>query len=345
MARSPASARPLVAVLAAAALALTGVVSVPAAATTPVPDASEGAGPGVRGDGRFVFAVLPDTQQEVLKQENVARFTQRIQWLTDHATPLDLRYVTHSGDVVGWDTSDHVQYQRTRAGVDLLDASGIPWSFSIGNHDTFAVGPGGGARPGGNASVDVRVTTTFNAFYGVGHADALRGTFEPGKIDNSFSTFRAEGTRWLVLNLELWPRTEAVRWAQQVVASHPRHNVVVVTHAMLNADGTVQENDGGYGATSPRYLLDNLALRYANVRFVFSGHAGTFAKLDLTGVHGNPVSLVQTTYHSLTDNPVRLVTVDTRANTYSSVVYGPWTRTQYTDGSATSRRAMAWIRS
>lgn len=333
--------------LTAAAAVLTLTVTGLAAPAAAAPEAAPQTAPtaaAADGDGVFRFAVLPDTQQEVLNGTKDTRFTNRIQWLVDHKAPLDLRYVSSSGDVVGWDTADHAQYKLTTPGVKLLDASGVPWSFSVGNHDTAAVGPGGSARPGGNASIDVRNTTTFNAYYGVTHADALVNSYKPNKIDNSYSMFTAEGTRWLILNIELWPRTEVVAWAQRVVAKYPGYNVAVVTHAMLNADGSVQQNNGGYGANSPQYLLDNLVLKYRNVRFVFSGHAGSFGLRDLTGVNGNPVSLIQTTYHSNTDNPVRIVTVETTNNRYSSVVYAPYSRTNYTDGSASSRSGMAWIR-
>lgn len=325
-----------------AALVLTGATGITSAAGAAPVEPAPVSAPGVNGDGVFTIAVMPDTQQEVGDPDD-PRFTNRAQWLSDHKAALDLRYVTHVGDVVGWDTDDHAQYAVTDPGVAILDASGVPWSFSIGNHDSLATGPGGGARPGGDASVDMRVTTTFNDHYGVDHADRLRGTFEPGKIDNSFSTFGAEGTRWLVLNLELWPRESVVQWAARVVANHPTFNVAVVTHAMLTAEGTVQQDNGGYGATSPQHLLDSVVLKYPNVRFVFSGHAGTFAHQSLTGVNGNPVELVQQTYHDNFTNPTRLVTIDTRHDSYSSKVYAPYTDVTYTDGSATSRSAMAWV--
>ncbi|GLW10181.1 hypothetical protein Misp01_53100 [Microtetraspora sp. NBRC 13810] len=51
---------------------------------------------------------------------------------------------------------------------------------------------------------------------------AVQGRFEAGKVDNSFSAYDAGGVRWLVMTLELWPRTEVVNWAGNVVAA--RHS-------------------------------------------------------------------------------------------------------------------------
>lgn len=78
---------------------------------------------------------------------------------------------------------------------------------------------------------------------------------------------------WLVLTLELWPRVEAVQWARGVVAAHPRHNVIINTHAYLTADGSIAQNSD-YGVSSPQYLYDNLVKVYPNIKMVFSGHVG-----------------------------------------------------------------------
>ena len=54
-------------------------------------------------DTTFTFAAMPDTQQEVLRSSDT-RFINRTKWLVNQKAALDLRFVTHSGDVVNWDT-------------------------------------------------------------------------------------------------------------------------------------------------------------------------------------------------------------------------------------------------
>ena len=130
------------------------------------------------------------------------------------------------------------------------------------------------ARPGEDTHANQRITETFNRYFGVQHAKNLQGTWEAGKIDNSYSTFAAGGVDWLVLNLELWPREGAIQWAKGVVASHPDHNVIVVTHSFLQGDGSIMQSNGGYGDTSPQHVFDELISQYDNIAFVFSGHTG-----------------------------------------------------------------------
>ena len=54
----------------------------------------------------FTIAVMPDTQQETLAATDT-RFADRTHWLVDNRAKLGLKFVTHVGDVVNWDTPNH----------------------------------------------------------------------------------------------------------------------------------------------------------------------------------------------------------------------------------------------
>ncbi|WP_309232045.1 carbohydrate-binding domain-containing protein [Micromonospora tarensis] len=280
-------------------------------------------------DTKFSFAVLPDTQQEVLNSGDT-RFRNRTNWLVQNRSALDLRFVTHSGDVVNWDTPDHSQYVIARDAMRPIETAAIPYSLAIGNHDTQATGVGGSARDPAHTRELVRDTTVFNQYFTAGQYRAVKGQFEAGKVDNSYSTFAAGGAQWLVLTVELWPRVEAVNWAKNVVAANPRHNVIVVTHDYIDGNGAIEQS-ASYGATSPQYLFDNLIKQYANIRFVFSGHVGVAANRVDTGVNGNKIYSFLQTFHSNTTNPVRLVEVDTAANSLRTWIYAPYTNQSFTE--------------
>ncbi len=278
-------------------------------------------------DTVFSIAVMPDTQNEVFG--NGARYIGRAQWLADNKANLDLRFVLHSGDVTNWGERDEPQYVIAAQGVAPLQAAGIPFAFTPGNHDTRAVGcpPNyGGACPGENASVNVRFLPLFSQYFN--DRFAVGGRMEAGKVDNYYTLFEAGGVDWLVLSLELWPRTGVVEWAKTVVAAHPRHNVIVVTHMYLEGNGSISTSNGGYGANSPKYLYDNLISRYANIRFVFSGHTGQATHRIDTGVNGNRIVSFLQALHSST-NPVRIVEIDTAAGEATTWIYAPGTQTQY----------------
>jgi hypothetical protein len=278
-------------------------------------------------DSKFTIAVMPDTQQEVLKDSD-KRMLNRANYLLSQRKALDLRFVSHTGDLVNWDTSDHAQYRRAAAGLKPIADAGIPLSLTIGNHDTEATCPGGSACDAARTRVLFRTTGTFNRYLKPGPLDQ-EGAYQAGRIDNTYHVFSAGGADWLVLNLELWPRKSVVRWAQQVVATHPRHNVMVLTHSYLTSKGNIYTGRGGYGDTSGEYLYDNLVSRYANIRMVFSGHAGTSKHRVDYGVHGNRVDSYLLTMHSTTTNPMRFVEIDTRARTERTWVYAPWTKHAY----------------
>ncbi|WP_375423706.1 metallophosphoesterase [uncultured Friedmanniella sp.] len=293
-------------------------------------------------DTKFTVAVMPDTQQEVLSNGD-GRMLNRANYLVKNRSALDLRYVSHTGDVVNWDTADHAQYQRAAAGLKPITAAGIPLSLTIGNHDTEATCPGGSACDAARTRVLFRTTGTFNSYLKPGPLDQ-EGAFQRGKIDNTFHVFSAGGGDWLVLNLELWPRKSVVAWAQQVVATHPRHNVMVLTHSYLTSSGKIYQGRGGYGDTSGQYLYDHLISRYANIRVVFSGHTGTSKHRVDHGVHGNRIDSYLLAMHSTTTNPMRFVEIDTRADTLRTWVYAPWTKHTYTGASYRSTSTkMGWI--
>ncbi len=305
----------------------------PAPPTPPNPPA-----PG--GDTKFSLAVIPDTQNEVVSAADT-RMRNRSTWLADNKTSLDLRYALQIGDLVNWGHVAPTQFDKASAEMKPLEAA-VPWAGALGNHDTAAVCVGGSACPGANTSVTVRNTTGYNRAFPVSRFGNVKGTYEANKIDNAYATFSAGGVDWMALTLELWPRAGAVNWAKEVVRTHPDHNVVVITHAYLNGDGSIGGSNGGYGATSPQYLYDNLIKVYPNIKIVLSGHTGQAAIRTDTGAGGNKIISLLQTYHSPNTNPVRLVEIDTAAGTVTSRVYAPLTNTTYA-GDATSTTGMRFV--
>ena len=71
--------------------------------------------------------------------------------------PLDIRFVAHTGDLVDWDTADHIQYVRASNALKKLDDARIPYALAIGNHDTAAT------CPTWSGSVSVRSAATWSA--------------------------------------------------------------------------------------------------------------------------------------------------------------------------------------
>ncbi|MDR2870963.1 MAG: metallophosphoesterase [Xanthomonadaceae bacterium] len=288
----------------------------------------------------FSIAIVPDTQQEVQaatpRNLNDLRFRQRMQWLVDNKNSLDLRYVLHSGDAVNWGERDTHQYNVATDAYQVLRAAGIPFNISIGNHDTRAVCAGGSACPGENAHTTLRQLPLFNSYFEPLMGPHVAGRYQPGELANTYSRFEAGGVKWLVLSIELWPRAPVVEWAKGVVAAHPTHNVIIVTHSFLTGNNAINTSNGGYGDQSPQYLYENLVRLYPNIRFVFSGHEGNASSRTFTGNNGNKIVASLQSFHSGSTNPVRIMEIDTAKNTVKTYIVAPktneyWTQYNYSE--------------
>ncbi|MFT3942533.1 MAG: metallophosphoesterase [Ancrocorticia sp.] len=302
----------------------------------------------------FSFAVMPDTQVETNWYAD-PRMNNRAQWLVDNKSKLNLKYVLHTGDVVNWGALDPSQFTVARKSFDILDKANIPYSLAIGNHDAMAVGHDGvpGSRNyGGSAYANnpeckeklgakcdtrllIRDTKAFNKNFPIGTIKNVGGVFEAGKIDNNWTTFSADGADWLVLTLEFHARAEAITWAQNVVKSHPNHNVILQTHSYLTGSGAISQSNAGYGATTGQYLFDNLIAKYPNIKMVFSGHTGQGKTKVHTGANGNKILSYLGAFHSAKSNPVRIVTIDADTGVVKTTVEAPSTKSTWTQYSTT----------
>ena len=113
----------------------------------------------------------------------------------------------------------------------------------------------------------------------------------PGKTDNSYHTFNANGEDWIAFALEWGPRDAVVQWADQVLSSpaYTNHNAILVTHAYMYNDDTIYDwatkgssqswNPHSYGiqnlpggVNDGQELWDEFVKKHDNFKFVFNGH-------------------------------------------------------------------------
>lgn len=315
----------------------------------------------------FTIAVLPDTQQDLWNATHITNnFNGRLSWLVDNQDNLNLKYMVQVGDlqdtdnlifssdtsvnpryISGWPI-DHYQYYHASEGLEILENAGIPYQLCVGNHDTGAVcgGPACPVVAGQTQStpIEVRNTSTWNTYYPQSRFPDMT-FYETGKTDNSYRTFTAGGLKWLVLSLELWPRTDVINWAKTVAASHLDHNIILLTHSYINGSAGIEQTNGGYGANSPQYMYDNLVKVYPNFRFVFCGHVDNSAYHVDTGTNGNKIHSLLNCYHDSTNNWIRLLRFDIVQNRVTSKVYSPLTDIYRTDsGDTVTIPNISWVK-
>jgi hypothetical protein len=317
--------------------------SASASSTSAAKAAAVGVLPPEPGGDTFSLAVIPDTQAETNNAANTP-FLNRVRWMVANKGRFDLRYVLHTGDLTNWGWLDAAQFTRARAAMDVLRRAGLPYAVAIGNHDTRAVGwdgRRGSTGYGGDAYMDnpecptrlgaaackswllVRHTEEFNQYFPLSGMGKVGGAYESGRADNYWTSFTANGTSWLVLTLELWPRSSVIDWAADVLGRHPDANVILQTHNYLDRKGRISGSNGGYGANSPAVLYRRLVSRFPNVKLVLSGHTGRFsARTDSPG-RNTVVSYLGNDLGGPTHNPVRILSINTRNGDVFSTVFDP----------------------
>lgn len=272
------------------ALALFSIVRLPAAAPEPLA-------------GGYTIAVLPDTQMYAWKFPHVYRA--QTEWIAANAKRYNIAYVIHVGDV----TQNNVA-KEWQAAVDAHRAMAevVPCALVPGNHD---LGPGGKGAARDTLMSDYFSVAEFRKLPSFG------GVYdkESERIENNYHLFSAGGRDWLILGLEFGPRDDVLRWANEVVARHPRRSVIMVTHAYLRPDNNrfnrwlklgpkkksagldnykLSRSDAGFNDGED--MWKKLVSKHANMTLVLSGHVCYTGLLSSQGEAGNTVHQVLVDY-------------------------------------------------
>src|SRR5690606_10801554 len=169
----------------------------------------------------FTIVLLPDTQNYAEKYPNI--FRAQTTWVADKKN--NITFVLQLGDITNNNSPE--QWHVAKEAFEIMDGK-VPYSFVVGNHDI-----------GTHGWTDTRNTNLFNQYLPYSKYSKMPnfgGAFEDGKMDNTWYAFKAGGYDWLVLNLEFGPRNIVLDWANEVVRKHPKHKVIVNTHAYMYSD-------------------------------------------------------------------------------------------------------------
>jgi len=250
----------------------------------------------------FTIVALPDTQYYAAAHPEI--LTAQSEWILRRAHADHIAAVVHEGDVV--DADEPRQWQAAARSLHRLDGV-VPWLPGAGNHDY--------RRAGRFISRESQINAYFppaafarNAWFG--------GTFEPGRIENSFAIVDAPGGCWLILSLEFGPRDAVLAWADGIAKRYAALPAIVVTHAYLNSDGTrydhlnrpdqrwnphayLADGDGGQ-VNDGEEIWRKLIVGNDNVLFVLCGHdlADGVAELTSARPDGTLVHQVLANYQT-----------------------------------------------
>ena len=281
----------------------------------------------------FTIAVLPDTQFYCDTRLKLSAkwgngdlrryFFAQTEWVRDNQERLNIAFLAHEGDLVQADAPE--EWAIAKEAMSVLDGK-VPYCMCLGNHDMgFEKADN---KYGGN--IGVNRTTHFNTYFPrekFAKRQEFGGTFDPERHDNSWYHFEAAGMRFLIVSLECKPRDEVLDWANQVVARHPDHRVIVLTHAYMNPKKS-RNTGGGVKAkgNTGEQTWQKFVKKHKNIFMVLCGHHSGEAVRTDAGDHGNQVHQILCDYQNLNNGGeswLRYMVFKPEANKISIHTYNP----------------------
>ena len=254
----------------------------------------------------FTIAVLPDTQFYCDVRHKLSAkwgngdlrryFFEQTEWVRDNQERLNIAFLVHEGDIVQADVPE--EWAIAKEAMSILDGK-VRYCMCLGNHD-MGYQKTDKNKYGFNIAVDR--TTHFNTYFPrekFAKRQEFGGTFDPNRHDNSWYHFEAAGLKFLILALEYHPRDEVLDWANRIVAEHPDHRAIVVTHAYLKGDKTRTTNRLKLKGNNGEQMWQKFVSKHKNMFMVLCGHFSGEAVLTSTGDHGNQVHQILSDYQGM----------------------------------------------
>jgi hypothetical protein len=197
-------------------------------------------------DPDFSIVLFPDTQY--YNGQNAYIFQDQANWVVNHQAALNIKMVIGLGDITdggGYpvDSNGNVvglcgtvpapswqsQWKNAQATINILNSHGIYYQPTIGNHDYDCEAD----RP------EPRSTTNYFRHFGsLAIAPTAYILDSAGnRTPNFYKIMNMGSTKYMVLSLELFPRSWVVTAANNLVSNF-NGPVIVVTHAYLSNDGS-----------------------------------------------------------------------------------------------------------
>jgi len=197
-------------------------------------------------DPDFSIVVFPDTQY--YQGQNAYVFKDQANWVVSHQAALNIKAVIGMGDIIDgggypidangtvsgtcvnapsstWQT----QWQQARAAVNILNAHGIYYQPTIGNHDYDCEAD----RPQPRSA-----TNYFHYFGNLALSPTTYILDSQGKrTPNFYKIMKMGSTNYMILSLEFFPQSWVVKTANNLISNFSGP-VIVATHAYLANDGS-----------------------------------------------------------------------------------------------------------
>ena len=273
----------------------------------------------VRGD--FTLVTIPDTRHYTASAANAATFAAQTNWIVSNVGPLNVKFVSHLGDIVD-NHQLEVQWQRADASIAPLDVHKVPYGLAPGERDQSAGG----------------VATFYDKYFPLsrfignewfgGYLGAEPTDFLNRLNKDSYQLFSSGGIDFLVIHIEHdWPGY-AVTWADRIIKRHPNRRVILVSNLFLNELGNrpLAAPFRGVNGTSAETVWQNLVRPNCNVVMVISSHYPGESRRTDPNACGQPVHQVMTDYERRANGGngwLRYYVFQPSRNTIAAFTYSP----------------------
>ncbi|WP_309122575.1 metallophosphoesterase [Paenibacillus sp.] len=213
-----------------------------------------------RGEYDFTFVSLPDTQ--IYAEIQPEYFQSQVEWIRDHQEAMNIRYVSHVGDIVN-SAGNRDQWARADRFMSVLEEAGIPYGVVAGNHDVFD----GGA----NSEPDY---SAFGEFFGAARFEN-QPFYGESYMNNRghYDLISANGNDFIFVYMGWGVNDEDLAWMNQVLSQHPDRKAVLVLHDYIRANAVRSETG--------EEVFEKVVVPNPNVAMVISGHyTGSALKTD-----------------------------------------------------------------
>jgi hypothetical protein len=224
-------------------------------------------------DAAWSMVFLPDVQNYNSSDGNQAREIAQMNWILNNKTAFNIKAVLQGGDIVNQNDTDS-QWARAKEAFHMLDGQ-VPYVLAAGNHDF-----GNNNFENRNTQYNNYFKITDNPLNNPATGGIIKGTFQPNKLENSYSTFTApDGRKMLIFNLEFYPRQAVLDWADSIAgqAQFADYTAMLLTHAFIGSGATrwnaspsdfpVEGNDGVD-------MWNELVKVNGNFEMTYNGHFG-----------------------------------------------------------------------
>lgn len=172
-------------------------------------------------NNEFSVIGLPDTQKYSELYPEI--FLAQTQWIVDNRDELNIKFVSHYGDLVenGTGSSAIREYDNAETAMTLLQDANLPHGIAVGNHDVLE---------SGSASQTYDISN-YLEYFGPQWYDEQDwfGGASPSGL-STYQFFEGDGTEFLALHLDLETPHSELAWAQGIINDNRDKPVMVTTH-------------------------------------------------------------------------------------------------------------------